>query len=152
KEGRPSQAKPTLPERARERATPLAGRFSLTPFFAVALGATLLAGAGAGVWWYRHTKEPNTAVGPVIGSGQAPADRPATEGGGTPGVSIQDTRGVRMVQAPKYEAFVEADGCLTSLRTGGAEFLRTGGKVHGGYFMRVDGTPLRLATIDEPNP
>jgi hypothetical protein len=150
---RPSGSKPLLPlpppGETPEVAAPRLSPLLLVVLAAAVVGPLLLAGAGVSAWWW-YNRVPQRPAAAVNDPRRAVNEPPG--GGGTPGVSIQDNRGVRAVQAPKYEAFVEADGCLTSLRTGGAEFLRTGGKVRGGYFAHADGTPLKLATIDKPNP
>jgi serine/threonine protein kinase len=87
------------------------------------------------------------------GAPDANADREkeARQPGGGPqdaqGVSIQaDPRGHR-IHTPHYDAVVETDGCLTSLRVGGTEFLWSGGKVsRGSYFFQEKGGG-RLAAI-----
>ncbi|OIO94750.1 MAG: hypothetical protein AUJ96_28095 [Armatimonadetes bacterium CG2_30_66_41] len=53
------------------------------------------------------------------------------------------------VRAPAYDAVVEENGCLTSLRVGGQEFLKAGvGNPRGAYLFQ-DG-PLVLPTIERP--
>lgn len=70
-------------------------------------------------------------------------------------VAIQFDRGIYRVRAPSYEAVVEGDGCLTSLRLGGTEWLRSSGPVsRGAYFWQeVPGTGvLKLPDVTQPEP
>src|SRR5205823_5826165 len=60
---------------------------------------------------------------------------------------VRDEKTFR-VQAPRYEATVEGDGCLTSLRAGGVEWLHTDEKVgtRGAYFFLKEVGALKLPT------
>jgi serine/threonine protein kinase len=49
-----------------------------------------------------------------------------------PAVAIKDEPDGLHVNAPKYEAVIDADGCLSGLRVGGVEFLKTGLPLAGG--------------------
>jgi serine/threonine protein kinase len=61
--------------------------------------------------------------------------------------------GDRVIKTSTYEAVVEADGCLTSLRVGEVELLYSGGAVsRGSYFFRMDKGALKLPHIQQPNP
>jgi serine/threonine protein kinase len=145
---RPSGSKPLLPgsppgESPDVSAAPIGARL-LVLLAAAVVGPVLLAGLAAGVWWH-YWRSPTPKNEP-------PAWTPPQQNqpqGGTAGVAIQVNRGVHQVQAPRYEAFIESDGCLTSLRVGGVEFLHGGGKARGSYFTRPGGDPLKLTTIDK---
>jgi serine/threonine protein kinase len=58
--------------------------------------------------------------------------------------------GLREMRKPAYEAVVEADGCLTSLRIGGADFLRAGADISRGLYLHNGKDALRLPQIEEP--
>jgi serine/threonine protein kinase len=69
------------------------------------------------------------------------------------GVTIQRENNLRHIQAPAYEATVEDDGCLTSLRIGGVELLKPGVSVsRGAYFHSQILQTLKLPTIEQPSP
>jgi hypothetical protein len=119
---------------------------------AAVLGVLLVAGTSAGVWWLfltppRHP--PARPPGPVAGAPvlQAPGVAPPVA---AEGVSIQLDRGAHHVQAAKYQATVEGDGCLTSLRVGGTEFLHPGGSIsRGSYFFQMPNGALKLPTVEQ---
>ncbi len=60
--------------------------------------------------------------------------------------------GARHVRTARYEAAVDADGRLTSLRVGGVEFLAApAGLPRGSYFAREEGQgALKLSAVDQP--
>ncbi len=60
--------------------------------------------------------------------------------------------GVRHVRTAQYEAAVDADGRLTSLRVRGVEFLASPVDLpHGSYFAREEGQgTLKLSAVDQP--
>jgi WD40 repeat protein len=62
--------------------------------------------------------------------------------------------GERRVKTANYEATVESDGCLTSLRVGGVEMLYKGGKIaRGSYFYQESGVgTVKLPKVDQPSP
>ncbi|HZY83431.1 MAG TPA: protein kinase, partial [Gemmataceae bacterium] len=62
--------------------------------------------------------------------------------------------GVYRVRKPNYEATVEGDGNLTSLRIGGTEFLWAGGAIsRGTYLFQEKGAgTLKLENIKRPSP
>jgi WD40 repeat protein len=64
-------------------------------------------------------------------------------------VTITEEGGAFQVRAAKYEATVEADGCVTSLRLGGVEFLAPGVDLsRGGYFFDlVENQVLALPAV-----
>ena len=79
----------------------------------------------------------------------------------TEGVSITDAGGGRQIKTRHYEATVEGDGCLTSLRVGGVEYLWPGGDIsRGAYFFRptggaAGGPPAgtqKLPLVEQPGP
>jgi serine/threonine protein kinase len=60
------------------------------------------------------------------------------------------TKEVRIRQA-KYDATIEDDGCLTSLKVGGVEFLKPGVDVSRGFYFH-QGDLVKLPTVDRPAP
>jgi serine/threonine protein kinase len=86
---------------------------------AVLVPVTLLV-AGLLIWWVAgRTSTPAVHIDTAITAPQAV--RPAAP---PPEVTISDERGgVHKVKAKTYEAFVENNGCVSSLRVGGSEFL-----------------------------
>ncbi len=68
------------------------------------------------------------------------------------GVIITHDQAGRHVRAPKYEALVENDGCVSSLKVNGAELLESHVSVsRGGYFFRQDrGRPLSMNAVEQP--
>ena len=54
--------------------------------------------------------------------------------------------GIWIIQAPKYEARVEPDGCMTSLKVDGAEFLKPGVGISRGAYFHIS-TALKLTDI-----
>jgi hypothetical protein len=80
--------------------------------------------------------------------------------GGAPGggrqaapVSIQTANGTRHIRGPNYEAVVEADGCVTSLRVSGVELLRPGLDISRGAYCHQEGGPaLPLTAVAQPAP
>jgi hypothetical protein len=75
-------------------------------------------------------------------------------GGGTApeGVAITLDNDVRRIRTASYEAVVEADGCLTSLRVGGVEFLHKDTLSRGSYFVQPGVGVLKLPLIEQPAP
>src|SRR5262249_6518829 len=67
-------------------------------------------------------------------------------------VAIAADRAGGGVQPPKYEARVENDGCVTSLKIGGVELLESHASFsRGSYFFRQDkGRPLPMPTVEQP--
>jgi serine/threonine protein kinase len=55
----------------------------------------------------------------------------------------------RRVRTAHYQAVIEGDGCLTSLRVGDAELLWVGGDTSRGTYFH-DGRTLKLPAIEEP--
>ena len=102
--------------------------------------------AGAGV---KKPVVPNKAQ--PVSVPRPPAPAPAAPHGDV-AINVDDNH-VHHVTALHYEADVEADGCLTSLRVGGVEFLRPGLNIsRGTYFLqdKVDAA-LSLPEIDQPS-
>jgi serine/threonine protein kinase len=56
----------------------------------------------------------------------------------------------KRVQTPGYEATVEFDGCLTSLRVGGTEFLRPGADVSRGLYLHNGKDVVPLPEVEQP--
>jgi hypothetical protein len=94
------------------------------------------------------TPEEEAGVAAVTGTGPAPA--PAADG-----VTIKADKDRRHVLAPKYEARIDADGCVTSLKVAGVELLRPGIDVsRGAYFhQEVPGQkPVpTMPTVEQPS-
>ncbi len=66
------------------------------------------------------------------------------------GVLISRSYTTRRIQTELYEAVVEGDGCLSSLRVDGVEFLHPGLNVsRGSYFLGKDG-PERMTDVRQP--
>jgi hypothetical protein len=66
------------------------------------------------------------------------------------GVKIEPRNGGFHVETVPYEADLEPDGCLTSLRIGGVEFLRPGVDVsRGGYFVQDKVGALKLPKLEQ---
>jgi dienelactone hydrolase len=65
-------------------------------------------------------------------------------------VTIETNGDTRHIAAPAYEATIEPDGCLTSLRVAGHEFLRAAPGNPRGFYTYQDG-PLQLPTIEQPS-
>jgi serine/threonine protein kinase len=68
------------------------------------------------------------------------------------GVIITHDRAGRHARAPRYEALVENDGSVSSLKVGGVELLESHVSVsRGSYFFRQDkGRPLPMNAIEQP--
>jgi serine/threonine protein kinase len=126
---------------------------------AAVLGVLLIAGTSAGVWWlFLSPPRPTPArPGPVAGGAAVPAPGVAPAAQTAPavapavpaeGVSIQLDRGAHRIHAPKYDATVEGDGCLTSLRLGGTEFLWAGGQTSRGSYFFQNGT-LKVPAVEQ---
>ncbi len=69
-----------------------------------------------------------------------------------PNVSIQEANGVRRIRTPNYEATVEADGCMTSLRAGGVELLWPGLGTSRGISLTQGESIHPLTNIVHPDP
>jgi serine/threonine protein kinase len=94
---------------------------------------TVLAAGGAATWWALR-RTPRAAVVPPRDSGAAVSSEKQTPAAEV--LMSKDGEGYR-IRSPGYEAVVEADGCLTTLRVGGVEFLRCGSGTlsRGSYFF-----------------
>jgi serine/threonine protein kinase len=68
------------------------------------------------------------------------------------GVTIKAEKVGRRVLTPKYEALVENDGCVTSLKVGGVELLEPHASFsRGTYFFRQDkNAPLPMPSVEQP--
>ncbi|HEX2952029.1 MAG TPA: hypothetical protein VHV83_21045 [Armatimonadota bacterium] len=66
-------------------------------------------------------------------------------------VTISKTGDNQQVKATRYEATVAADGCMTNLRIGGVDILKSGISISRGAYFYQDGT-LKLSTIEQPTP
>jgi serine/threonine protein kinase len=68
------------------------------------------------------------------------------------GVTIKADKAGRTIRAARYEARVENDGCVTSLKVGGVELLQSDVSFsRGSYFFRQDkNAPLPMPEVDEP--
>jgi hypothetical protein len=74
---------------------------------------------------------------------------------GTPAaadVSVQTANDVRRIRTPHYEAAVESDGCLTSLRVGGTELLRPGLNISRGTYLHQEDGVRPLPAVEQPAP
>ena len=65
------------------------------------------------------------------------------------GVSVSPDGDAYRVRATAYEALVANDGCLTSLRIGGVEFLKSADRIPRGAYFFQDG-PLQLPAVEQP--
>jgi serine/threonine protein kinase len=66
------------------------------------------------------------------------------------GVKIEPRNGGFRVETVPYEADIDPDGCLTSLRIGGIEFLRPGVDISRGvYFVQDPVGVLKLPTLEQ---
>ena len=65
-------------------------------------------------------------------------------------VRIEEQESPLVVRASGYEVQVEPDGCLTSLRIGGREFLAPGVSISRGSYFYQNG-PLKLTSIKRPS-
>src|SRR5437588_599548 len=63
-------------------------------------------------------------------------------------VTIKADKEGGTVKTSSYEAVIESDGCLTSLRVGGVEFLKSATKVPRGAYL-FQGSPVKLPTIEK---
>lgn len=63
-------------------------------------------------------------------------------------VAIETVNGARVVKTPKYEAVVAGDGCLTSLRIAGREFLNAKVSISRGAYFHSGGV-LKLSAIEQ---
>lgn len=69
------------------------------------------------------------------------------------GVSIRANNNEYRIHTPAYDAVVEADGCLTSLRVGGVEFLQPKVEIsRGAYLYQQPVQALKLTDITQPLP
>jgi serine/threonine protein kinase len=100
-----------------------------------------------------ETREVAVSVGEATpqeleGVAAVTAPAPAPEG-----VTVTAEKAGRRVQAAKYEALVENDGCLTSLKVGGVELLWPGLSVsRGAYFYQQDkGGLVRMPAVEQPS-
>jgi hypothetical protein len=66
--------------------------------------------------------------------------------------AVAAAAGVRAIRKPGYDAVVEADGCLTSLRVRGVELLRPGVDVSRGLYLHNGKEAVALPQIQEPAP
>jgi serine/threonine protein kinase len=113
---------------------------------AVALGLVVICGS---IWW--AVAKPRGVEG---GGGRAQAPLAAGRPGGPPpSVSQQEpvtppAGAPYRFQLPSYEAVVEADGCLTSLRVGGTELLWVGGRTSRGCYFFQNNHRLSLPAVE----
>jgi serine/threonine protein kinase len=142
---RTDQGPPETALRRRKR-LPLGGM----PLAALA-GALVAAGAAVGLWWLLSGSARRSVVAsasPVSGPENPKKETPAVA------VTIRKRGNHYRVRSAHYEAIVEADGCLTSLRSGGTEFLRPGGGTlsRGSYFFDPrEQTVPTLSTLEQPS-
>jgi serine/threonine protein kinase len=124
----------------------------------IAAGALAVAFAGIVLWWALGGSPKNSQTSPTspavaaLGNPQMPPPSPLTaRSEEVPGVVISTVNGSHHVRAAGYEAVVEPDGCLTSLRVAGVEFLRPGLDIsRGAYFHLGDTGVPRLPAIEQP--
>jgi serine/threonine protein kinase len=114
-------------------------------------GALVAASAALGLWWLLSEPARRAAV-----ASSAPGSGPEDPRKETPAVAvtIQKRESTYRVRSAHYEAIVEADGCLTSLRSGGVEFLRPGSGTpsRGSYFFDPrEQTIPALSTLEQPS-
>jgi serine/threonine protein kinase len=139
-----------------------------------ALGLGAAAAACAVVWWAHASPTARSgggAAGPQPTAPGAPGDAPPPGSANIPEpvapgperppggmsqaapVSIQTVNDTRHIRGPSYEAVVEADGCVTSLRVSGVELLRPGLDISRGAYCHQEGTAaLPLPIIEQPAP
>ena len=153
-------ATPLADEAAKSGGTPAGRRPSWVLLGAAGGGAGCpCAGAGlplaAALPSVRKSRQRRAPAPPASAPGGAA--RPAGCPAGCPAAtarrrrSIRFDRGAYRVQAPRYEAVVERDGCLTSLRLGGKEWLRCGGPIARGcyFFQQKGGGTLKLPDVKQ---
>ncbi len=132
------------------------GRRSMLPWVIAAVAVLVAGGLGVAAWqlyFKEHGTSRDRPRPQIAGRDNTPDPQPVRPvQPAVPvadNIAIQADKGVRRVRTPRYEAVVEPDGCLTSLRIGGTEFLYKGGKVsRGSYFFRQ--AALKLPTINQP--
>lgn len=114
----PEQRYASVAEFRRELARALVTRRGVPAWAAVLAGvAAILALLITVVWLLRKEPSPPTPAPLAV-------------------VSIVTKEGVRRIETAAYQAQVEDDGCLTSLRSGGVEFFYSGGPIaRGAYFF-----------------
>jgi serine/threonine protein kinase len=118
---------------------------------AAVVGTMVAAGAAIGLWWLLTGPTRRAVVAsssPVSGPENSKKEPPPVA------VTIQKKENHYRIRSAHYEAIVEADGCLTSLRTGGIEFLRPGnGTLSRGSYFFDPGTQTvpALSTLEQPS-
>jgi serine/threonine protein kinase len=80
------------------------------------------------------------------------ARRAEIESPSSAGVTVKDEKGNRRVVATKYEALVEKDGCMTSLKIAGVEMFRPGISFSRGLYFHQEevGTFIPMPQVDQP--
>jgi hypothetical protein len=118
----------------------------------------LIAGVGIALGWSASglatRGEPAAARRPGSQPGPISLPQPAATPAATPdsraeGVTIQQDKGAYHIHAAAYDAVVAADGYLTDLRVGGADFLdQTGPLPRAGYFVQESGERLKMSSLE----
>ncbi len=135
-----------------------------------ALLAVLVAGSAVGlIWWALNRAPRGPAAGPVAAqetrkslyappapapqpapAAQPPAPQAAPGALSAEGVTVQAAKvGGYQIHAPKYNATIEPDGCLTSLRAGGVEWLRPGLDISRGLYLHQEDGTIKLPTLEQ---
>jgi serine/threonine protein kinase len=161
----PREPLPPAPAQGRPRTLAFIHHHQAVNWMAAAVALVVVAGT---LWWAgagsRGVNSGSPPREPVIAG--SPAGVPPGEGKDRPGqaqppatavtppaaadVAIHAARGVRRVHTPQYDAVVEADGCLTSLRVGGTELLRPGLNISRGTYLHQEEGALALTAIEQP--
>jgi serine/threonine protein kinase len=166
----PIQPEKTPRRASRLRQDPAGFRFVWRPkhlwlVAAAACGLMLIVAVSFGLLWAFSRSRQTAAVRVPAPESKPQPEAPPTPDGPRPAppgtdVAITLVNGARRVQTPHYEAVVEVDGCLNSLRIDGVELLSSGVKLNEGksvsrgsyfYFDR-DGHQgaVKLPNIEQP--
>jgi hypothetical protein len=162
---------PLLPQ-ATEKITPPPAWERRVWMLALATVLLVLLAGGAGAWWLismavsgaigratvadagkgGQTDPSNDPLTPRPNLSAQAAEPAADDALPRPGrvnnVNIKEENGVHRITTPHYEAVIDRDGCLTSLRVGGIELLWVSGTLSRGAFL-LDNGPLKLERIEQ---
>jgi serine/threonine protein kinase len=128
-------------------------------WIAAAVAGAVVVAAGLALWGALFGPRSTTVSKPEPEAAR-PADVPASHPPETDDVSITVANHVYHVRTPHYEAIIEADGCLNSLRLDGVEVLASGVKLNEGksvsrgsyFYYEKDGHlgAVKLPNIEQP--
>jgi hypothetical protein len=116
---------------------------------AAVVGPLVLAVLCVGVWLvWRPTTPPTRPQPQPFAAPQGPQPPGNFGAAANAGVPITNERGAFRAKGGRYDAVIESDGCVSSLRVGGTELLHfSQGNVRGCYFARPDGTRVKLGPV-----